>query len=109
MSNYHLATLISIIFGIIGLIYWIAIKRNIDLSKRLNCIHIAMTFIGIFIILILNEFKLKSFDLDTLSKYNFNENLEIIVYLISIIIFLTQIIFPINIINGIRKRMNNNV
>tara|TARA_R110002049_G_scaffold308023_1_gene510624 strand:+ start:59 stop:508 length:450 start_codon:yes stop_codon:yes gene_type:complete len=104
MSNYHFAMLISILFGIIGLIYWIAKKENGKLSERLNLIHVALTFGGIFLILILNEFKLKSFDVDTLSKYDFNENLEIIVYLIFIIILLIQIVFPINIINGIRKR-----
>ncbi|WP_452228108.1 cbb3-type cytochrome c oxidase subunit I [Lacinutrix sp. MEBiC02404] len=108
MSNYHFATLISILFGIIGLIYWIAKKVNGNLSKRLNLIHVALTFGGIFIILILNEFKLKSFDVDTLSKYAFNENLEIIVYLISGIIILVQIVFPINIINGISKRNKTN-
>jgi len=104
MSNYHFATLISILFGIIGLIYWIVKKVNGNLSKRLNLIHVTLTFGGIFLILILNEFKPKSFEIDTLSKYDFNENLEMIVYLISIIIILVQIIFPINIINGIRKR-----
>ncbi|SFO02048.1 Cytochrome C and Quinol oxidase polypeptide I, partial [Bizionia echini] len=60
MSNYHFATLISILFGTIGLIYWIVKKVNGNLSKRLNLIHVALTFGGIFLILILNEFFRKS-------------------------------------------------
>ena len=78
MSNYHFATLISILFGIIGLIYWIVKKTNGNLSKRLNLIHVALTFGGIFLILILN------------------------------VVIFGQIIFPINIISGIIRKRNKN-
>ena len=101
MSNYHFATLISILFGIIGLIYWIAKKVNVNLSKRLNLIHVALTFGGIFLILILNEFFRKS-----IMEYDFNENLTMVIYLISAVVIFGQIIFPINIISGIIKKRN---
>ncbi len=103
ISNYHFATLISILFGIIGLIYWIVKKMNGNLSNRLNLIHVALTFGGIFIILILNEFFRKS-----IMEYNFNENLTMVIYLISSIVVFGQIIFPINIISGIFKKQNRN-
>ncbi|ANH61429.1 cbb3-type cytochrome c oxidase subunit I [Dokdonia donghaensis] len=101
MSNYHFATLISILFGIIGLIYWIVKKVNGNLSKRLNLIHVALTFGGIFLILILNEFFRKS-----IMEYDFNENLTTVIYLISAVVIFGQIIFPINIISGIIKKRN---
>ena len=101
MSNYHFATLISILFGIIGLIYWIVKKVNGNLSKRLNLIHVALTFGGIFLILILNEFFRKS-----IMEYDFNENLTMVIYLISAVVIFGQIIFPINIISGIIKNRN---
>lgn len=101
MSNYHFATLISILFGIIGLIYWIVKKVNGNLSKRLNLIHVALTFGGIFLILILNEFFRKS-----IMEYDFNENLTMVIYLISAVVIFGQIIFPINIIRGIIKTRN---
>ena len=101
MSNYHFATLISILFGIIGLIYWIAKKVNVNLSKRLNLIHVALTFGGIFLILILNEFFRKS-----IMEYDFNENLTMVIYLISAVVIFGQIIFPINIISGIIRKRN---
>nr|WP_321237195.1 cbb3-type cytochrome c oxidase subunit I [uncultured Psychroserpens sp.] len=104
MNNYHFATLISILFGIIGLIYWIVKKMNGNLSKRLNLIHVALTFGGIFLILILNEFFRKS-----IMEYHFNENLTIIIYLISAIVIFGQIIFPINIIRGIIKKPNRDL
>jgi hypothetical protein len=103
MSNHDLATLISILFGIIGLIYWIAGKVNGKLSKRLNLIHIALTFGGIILILILNEFFRKS-----IMEYNFNENLTMLIYLIATVVIIGQILFPINIINGIIKKRNKN-
>ena len=103
MSNYDLATLISILFGIIGLIYWIVGKVNGKLSKRLNLIHIALTFGGIILILILNEFFRKS-----IMEYNFNENLTMLIYLIATVVIIGQILFPINIINGIIKNRNKN-
>ena len=101
ISNYHFATLISIIFGIIGLIYWIVKKMNGNLSKRLNLIHVTLTFGGIFLILILNEFFRKS-----IMEYDFNENLTMVIYLISAIVIFGQIVFPINIICGILKKRN---
>tara|TARA_R110002072_G_scaffold72354_5_gene173061 strand:+ start:14578 stop:15009 length:432 start_codon:yes stop_codon:yes gene_type:complete len=101
MSNYHFATMISILFGIIGLIYWIVKKVNGNLSKRLNLIHFALTFGGIFLILILNEFFRKS-----IMEYDFNENLTMVIYLISAIVIIGQIIFPINIISGLIRKRN---
>ena len=101
MSNYHFATLISILFGIIGLIYWIVKKVNGNLSKSLNLIHVALTFGGIFLILILNEFFRKS-----IMEYDFNENLTLVIYLISAVVIFGQIIFPINIISGIIRKRN---
>jgi heme/copper-type cytochrome/quinol oxidase subunit 1 len=101
MSNYHFATLISILFGIIGLIYWIAKKVNGKLSERLNLIHVALTFGGILLILILNEFFRKS-----IMEYDFNENLTMVIYLITAVVIFGQIIFPINIIRGIIQKRN---
>ena len=106
MSNYHFATLISILFVIIGLIYWILKKVNGNLSKRLNLIHVTLTFGGIFMILILNELKLKQINVDTLSKLEFNQNLETVVQIVFAIIVLSQVIFPINIISALIKKRN---
>ena len=54
-SLFHLNTLISIIFVVIGLGYWIMLKANRRLSKWLNLIHIALTFGGIILIWILAQ------------------------------------------------------
>lgn len=96
----HLATLISILFGIIGIGYWIMQKANRKLSKRLNLIHMTLTFGGILLIWILAQLFRES-----IMEYNFNNNLTFAIYLIALIAIFGQIIYLINIISGmIRKR-----
>ncbi|MCH3883419.1 cbb3-type cytochrome c oxidase subunit I [Tenacibaculum aquimarinum] len=97
----HLATLISILFGIIGIGYWFMLKANRNLSKRLNLIHIALTFGGILLIWILAQLFRES-----IMEYNFNNNLTSAIYLIALIATFGQIIYPINIISGIIKKRN---
>ncbi|MFI1745949.1 cbb3-type cytochrome c oxidase subunit I [Thalassobellus sediminis] len=95
----HLATLVSILFGIIGIGYWIMLKTNRKLSKWLNLIHITLTFGGIILIWILAQLFRES-----IMEYNFNNNLTLAIYSIALIIFFVQIIFPINLIKGIIKK-----
>ena len=46
----HLAILISILFGIIGLGYWIMLKAKRKLSKWLTLLHVTLTFAGLILI-----------------------------------------------------------
>lgn len=101
ISNQDLSTLISILFGIIGGVYGVLEKLNVNLLKRLNLIHIVLTLGGVFLILMLNECFRKS-----IMEYNFNDNLTMAIYLIATVVILGQIVFPINIIMGIIKKRN---
>lgn len=96
-----LAIVISILFSIIGLGYWIILKSNRKLSKWLNLIHISLTFGGISIIWILDQlFK------NPIKNYDFNNNLTLVIYLIVLLTILGQVIFPVNIISAIIKKPN---
>ena len=97
----HLTTLISILFGIIGLGYWIMLKANRKLSKWLNLVHISLSFGGILLIWILKQLFRES-----IMEYDFNNNLTLAIYLIALIAILGQIIYPINIISGIIRKRN---
>ena len=68
-SQIDLTILISILFGIIGLGYWIMLKTNRKLSKWLNLIHITLTFGGILLIWILAQLFRES-----IMEYDFNNN-----------------------------------
>ena len=97
----HFATLISVLFGIIGIGYWFMLKANRKLSKWLNLIHITLTFGGILLIWILAQLFRES-----IMEYNFNNNLTLAIYLIALIAIFGQIIYPINIISGIIRKRN---
>ena len=100
-SPIDLTILISILFGIIGIGYWIMLKANRKLSKWLNLIHITLTFGGILLIWILAQLFRES-----IMAYNFNNNLTFGIYLIALIAIFGQLIYPINIISGIIKKRN---
>ena len=100
-SQIDLTILISILFGIIGIGYWMMLKANRKLSKWLNLIHITLTFGGILLIWILAQLFRES-----IMEYNFNNNLTFGIYLIALIAIFGQLIYPINIISGIIKKRN---
>ncbi len=95
----YLAIMISTIFAIIGIGYWIMHKTKRKLSKWLNWIHIGLTFCGPLIMLILAQFYRKE-----ITEYDFNNNLTLIIVLLFLLIVLGQIIFPINIIYSLTQR-----
>lgn len=97
----HLAILISILFGIIGIGYWIMLKSDRKLSKWLNCTHIGLTFGGTLIVWILTKFYRTE-----IMEYEFNNNLTLIITLIILLMIIGQLIFPINIIYGLIKKKN---
>lgn len=97
----HLAILISILFGIIGIGYWVMQKANRKLSKWLNWTHIGLTFGGALIVWILTKFYRTEF-----MEYEFNNNLTLIITLIIFLMIIGQLIFPINIIYGLIKKKN---
>lgn len=90
--------LISILFAIIGLGYWIMLKAKRKLSKWLNLTHIALNFGGILLIWVLSQLYRES-----IVEFDFNENLTLAIYSIALIAVVGQIIFPINIISGLIK------
>ena len=97
----HFAILISILFGIIGMGYWLMQKANIKLSKWLNSTHIGLTFGGTIAVWILSRFYRTE-----IMEYEFNNNLTLIITLTIMLMILGQILFPINIIYGLVKKKN---
>ena len=95
----HLAILISILFGIIGLGYWIMQKVDRKLSKWLNWTHIGLTFGGTITVWIMTKFYRTE-----IMEYEFNDNLTSIITLIVLLMIVGQLIFPINIICGLLKK-----
>ncbi len=95
----HLAILISILFGIIGIGYWLMLKANRKLSKCLNWAHLGLTFGGTLVVWILTRFNRTE-----IMDYEFNNNLTLIITLIILLMIIGQLIFPINIIYALIKQ-----
>jgi hypothetical protein len=101
ISLLYVNTLIAILFGIIGLGYWIMLKTKRPLSKWMNFFHIILTFGCPILIWILAQFYRES-----IMEYDFNNNLTFAIYLKAIVAIIGQIIFPVNIIIGLIKKRN---
>ena len=95
----YLTILISMLFGLIGIGYWIMQKTNRKLSNRLNWIHTVLTLGGTLLIWILTKFYQTE-----IKEYEFNNNLTSSITLIILLVILGQLIFPINIIYGLIKK-----
>lgn len=87
---------ISMVFFIIGLGYWVLLKAKRTVSKTLMFYHIIITFGGILLILNLSQFYQTSFQ-----GFEFNNNLNLVIYLLCGMVILSQIIFLINIARGL--------
>ena len=98
-NQIDLAILISILFSIIGFGYWIMQRTNRNLSKRLNFVHISLTFGGILLIAIFAQlFREPGMD------FAFNNYLTLGIYSIALIVILGQGIYIINVIRGIIRK-----
>jgi len=91
--------LISFIFLIIGLGYRIMQRANKKVSRLLLRVHIMLTFGGLLVIWVLSLF----YRLTGIG-FEFNNNLSLVIYLISLIIILGQLLFPINMLRGMIKK-----
>lgn len=91
--------LISFIFLIIGLGYRIMQWANKKVSRLLLRVHIMLTFGGLLVIWVLSLF----YRLTGIG-FEFNNNLSLVIYLISLIIILGQLLFPINMLRGMIKK-----
>ncbi len=91
---------ISILFGIIGLGYWLMIKANKKLSKRLNKIHIILTVGGILLIWLLAQlFQLQY-------GFEFKNYLTLMIYFLTTITVLGQVIYLVNLGKGFLQKKN---
>jgi len=105
-SKADLSIMISILFTTIGIGYWIMLKSNRKLSKWLNFIHIALTIGGI-ITIILIPYLLSS---KTESEYPLFDGLakqNLMIGIVTILIFFGQFIYITNLIIGILNKNKN--
>jgi heme/copper-type cytochrome/quinol oxidase subunit 1 len=99
ISDFHLAYLISILFGIIGFGYWMMMKLNRRLSKWLTLIHLCLTLGGVIAIWVTNE-------IVTHRTLNSNglSTLNVVITALVLATILGQLFFLINLVIGLIRK-----
>jgi len=105
VTNSYIAKIFSVLFGLIGVGYWLMHKFRYNLSKRLNLIHIILTIGGLItiwtIILIFSESNFKYGN-----SYPNKINRNLILTILTLLIIIGQLIYLTNIIGGLIKKRN---
>ncbi|SHG48530.1 cbb3-type cytochrome c oxidase subunit I [Flagellimonas flava] len=100
----HLAILISILFGIIGIGYWIMQKANRKLSKWLNLIHVVLTVGGLIAIFGIPYLLFDSTAESAFPVFDQIARQNLILILTIFLILFGQLMYLINLIVGIFRK-----
>lgn len=107
----QLAILLSLVFAIMGVGYWIFLKTNTPLSQLLVKIHLLITIIAPLIALIVSQFYK---ELDTSQGFqrmvyvtDFNQSVFMISAIFIFIGIVGQLLYPINLSVGLIKRIKS--
>ncbi|MFS4469707.1 cbb3-type cytochrome c oxidase subunit I [Maribacter sp. 2210JD10-5] len=96
----HLAVLISIFFGLIGLGYWIMHKMNKRLSMWLNWTHILLTIGGLIVLFMTPYFSFTFKDQSAFPLFDELERKNLIMISTISLMIIAQFIYLINLIIG---------
>jgi heme/copper-type cytochrome/quinol oxidase subunit 1 len=102
-----LTILIAIYFCLIGLGYWIIEKTCGKLIQNLNWIHLILTISSLLIIWTLSQFYkvIKPGNVVNFMEGNrLNENISFTILLITVVLIIGQLLFPINLIITMLKK-----
>ena len=104
ISNFHLALLISVVFGLISIGYWLIIKLRGQLSSWLSLVHIILT-VGGFIILWIGNIIFSQSILDSaIPSIDGIRTQNLIIAVLLIVIIIGQLVYPINLLIGLIRR-----
>ena len=98
----HLAVLISIIFGILGLGYWVVIKLNRRLVNWLTIIHLIITVISLCLIILI-PFFLPESNQGITSLYF---DAQVTITLSALVAVCIQSLYLVNIITALIRKTN---
>lgn len=101
IGHVYLAILVSILYAIVAIGYWMAQKAGLKLSDWLTWSHIGLTFGGTMLACVLTKFYRPDF-----REYQFNTNLTLIIWFIILLVIAGQLCLLINIIYGLLNKKN---
>ena len=92
----HFGYLLAQLFGLIGLGYWVIFKTRKPLVKWMYWAHTALTLGGIILIWGLTQFYSNS-----ISDFDYNDRLTIVIIAILVLALLGQLLFFVNLLIGL--------
>ena len=104
IAHLHLAILISILYGLIGLGYWIVQKANRKLSKSLNLIHVVLTIGGLIAIFGIPYLLFESTEESVFPLFEQMERQNSMLIMIILLILFGQLVYLVNITVGIFRK-----
>ena len=104
---FHLITLISLLYFILGSIYWMFKKLKIPLIKNLSLIHLFITIGGLLIYFLLMTLFKDDTEIEP-GIYNESSTLGTLLIILFFLIVFAQLLFLLNIIIGFIKILIKN-
>ena len=110
IKNLHLAILLSIFLGILGLGYFLTKMFSISLINWMTILHILITIFGVLLIYILFKVQLnleaKTNNIESFLKYfKIIKRINIALFSILGLTIFSQLLFLINIIIGLKNKL----
>lgn len=102
IANPYLVFVISIAFAIMGFWYWLMHRMNRELIRWMTIIHVVVTIDGILIAFLIEQFFRKPH-----LEMEYTNVIALIFTIILVLVFLVQIVFPLNLIITLLKKQNN--
>ncbi|GAA0721082.1 hypothetical protein GCM10009430_21960 [Aquimarina litoralis] len=100
MQAYVMNLFSTVVFLVIGIVYWSFGKMKIELNPILTKLHTIITIVFVVLLIVIPEISKLFFD-------GFYYGINAILFVLGLIIIVTQFIFIANILRGIFLKLKN--
>lgn len=104
ISGFHYSILLSVLFGILGLGYWLMHLAKRRLYGWLTGLHTGFTLGGMFLIWLFSLFLRDSQPRTFLADYEYNEKWYAAMLVVGFLIIVGQLLYLINLISGVVRK-----
>ncbi len=109
IAHLHIAILLSVVFGLLGLGYWIVLKVGGKLSKVLTLVHMVFTIGGVLGLYLLPVFSFTSESTSNFPQYDDLVIKNIMTVCVLVIMVCAQLLYLANVTIGVFGKRKNQV
>lgn len=104
MHQMKFAELIGILFGLIGIVYWIMDKARMKLTKWLNLVHIALTLGGFLLFWVIPIVRYEFNSELSFAPLGNRERFDAVLISPLLLMIIAQLFFWRNIVTGLKRK-----